>query len=183
MIFCASGCFDWKSAKQSVARTGKRRYHECMELTRTQKEKLREIGERHNLRFIILHGSYAAGTPRKGSDVDIAVLGNRRIGFAEVLELHGAFADVFGDSPERELDLKTLHGVDPLFRYQVTRDGVLLFGSATDYEEFKAYAYRDYMDSFDLRELEFALLKKSIQALSERYALQRNSERSSVIPR
>jgi|SRR3989338_220446 len=141
-----------------------------MELAKEQQEKLKEIGRRHDLRFIILHGSYATETPREGSDLDIAVLGNEKIGFDKILELHGEFAGVFGDDPERELDFKTLHGVDPLFRYHVTRDGILLFGNKTDYEEYKAYAYKDYMDSFDLRDLEFALLQKSIRSLSRKYA-------------
>ena len=141
-----------------------------MELAKEQQEKLKEIGRRHDLRFIILHGSYATETPREGSDLDIAVLGNEKIGFDKILELHGEFAGVFGDDPERELDFKTLHGVDPLFRYHVTRDGILLFGNKTDYEEYKAYAYKDYMDSFDLSDLEFALLQKSIRSLSRKYA-------------
>ena len=141
-----------------------------MELAKEQQEKLKEIGRRHDLRFIILHGSYATETPREGSDLDIAGLGDEKIGFDKILELHGEFAGVFGEDPERELDFKTLHGVDPLFRYHVTRDGILLFGNKTDYEEYKAYAYKDYMDSFDLRDLEFALLQKSIRSLSRKYA-------------
>lgn len=141
-----------------------------MTLTAEQQKRLREIGQRHNLRLIILHGSHITGTPRPGSDLDIAVLGERRIPFDELLDIHGELGAVFGDNRERELDLKTLHGVDPLFRYEVTSHGVLLFGDSTEYEEFKAYAYRDYMDSGDLRELELLLLRKSIRSLAERYA-------------
>lgn len=141
-----------------------------MEISGDEKEKLADIGKKYDLRFIILHGSCAKGTPQKGSDLDIAVLGSKKLSFEETLKIHGELADIFGDNRERELDLKTLHGVDPLFRHEVTCDGVLLYGDPTDYEEFKAYAYRDYIDSSDLRELEFTLLKKSISALAERYA-------------
>lgn len=141
-----------------------------MEISSEQKEKLEEIGRSRSLRFIILHGSYAAGTPQPGSDLDIAILGRRHLSFDEVLEIHGELSQIFDDNKERELDLKTLHGVDSLFRYEVTRDGARLYGNQTDYDEFKAYAYRDYVDSSDLRELEFTLLKKSISALTERYA-------------
>lgn len=96
--------------------------------------------------------------------------GRRRIDFDEFLTIHGELAEIFGDSPGRDLDLKALHGVDPFFRYEVTREGVLLYGDPADYEEFKAYAYRDYIDSADLRELERILLEKSIRSLAERYA-------------
>jgi predicted nucleotidyltransferase len=143
---------------------------QTMVITPEQKEKLREIGNKHNLKFIILHGSYTKGNSRLGSDLDIAILGNIRVSFDELLQIHGELADIFGDNQERELDLKTLHNVDSLFRYQVVRDGTLLYGNPTEYQEFKAYAFRDYMDSKDLRELEAALLKKSVKDISEKYA-------------
>jgi len=141
-----------------------------MRLEQRQTDELRKISRAHDLRFVILHGSQAKGTAGAGADIDVAVVGNRPLPFDEYLALHGELAEVFGDDPERELDLKTLHGVDPLFRYQVTRDGVLLFGDPTAYEEFKAFAFRDYVDSSDLRKLEKLLLQKSIQKLSQRYA-------------
>lgn len=60
-----------------------------MELTAEQKEKLQEIGDKFHLRFIILHGSYAKGIPRKGSNLDIAVVGKERIKLDGILTLHG----------------------------------------------------------------------------------------------
>lgn len=138
-----------------------------MELNDIQKKALREIGTAYNLRYIILHGSYAKRTPRQGSDLDMAILGKSTLSFEDTLKIHGELAKILGDNRERELDLKTLHGVDSLFRYEVVRYGKLLYGDASEYEEFKAYAYRDYMDSYDLRELELGLLKKSIQALAQ----------------
>lgn len=141
-----------------------------LKMSKNQKRRLREIGEKHQLRFIILHGSYATGKEQRGSDLDIALLGKRSIPFETVLEIHGELSDIFGDNWERELDVKTLHHADPLFRYFVVREGVLLYGNPIEYEEFKAYAFRDYMDSKDLRELEETLLRKSIAMLSQRYA-------------
>lgn len=141
-----------------------------MEITAEQKEQLRLIGETYNLHFIILHGSYAKGTPRAGSDLDIAILGKQYIDGNAYLKIFMELEDVFGNSRERELDLKTLHHIDSLFRYQVTRDGMLFYGDRTDYEEFKGYAFRDYMDSYDLRELGEHLLKKSIINFTKQYA-------------
>lgn len=137
-----------------------------MILTQEQKEKILGIGKTYNLRFAILHGSYAKRSERKNSDLDIAVLGYEKIKFDQFLDLYGEFTGLFGDNKNRELDFKTLHGVDSLFRYEVTKDGILLYGNRTDYEEFKAYAYRSYIDSRDLRNLELTLLKKSIRALA-----------------
>lgn len=133
-----------------------------MEITTAQRKKLALMGKQHHLLFIILHGSYAKGTAKSGSDLDIAVLGRRPISGDDLLKLYTALAGVFGDSAERELDVKTLHHVDPLFRYQVVRDGVLLYGDRTAFNEFKAYAFRAFMDSYDLRNLEEKLLRKRL---------------------
>lgn len=141
-----------------------------MEITAEQKERLRAIGETYNLRFIILHGSYAKRTPRAGSDLDIAILGRQYVDGGAYLKIFVELEDVFGNSRERELDLKTLHHIDPLFRYHVTRDGVLLYGDPSAYEELKLYAFRDYTDSYDLRELGEHLLRKSITNFTKHYA-------------
>lgn len=139
-------------------------------LTEQQRKGLEVMGRSYRLRFVILHGSYAAGKERPGSDLDIALVGEKGISFDKSLAIYGTLDDILGDRKERELDVKTLHKADPLFRYLVVRDGILLYGDITDYNEFKAYAFRDYMDSSDLRELELTLLKKSISAIEARYA-------------
>lgn len=140
-----------------------------MRITSEQNKKLQEIGGKYEIRFIILHGSYAKNNPRRGSDLDIAILGRRPIDFDTQLEIFGELEGVFGNSKERELDLKTLHGIDPLFRYEVVKDGNLLYGDRNDYDEFRAYAFRDFMDSADLRQLESQIIAKKQKILTKRY--------------
>jgi uncharacterized protein len=142
-----------------------------IELNKEQKKQLKAVAEKYGLRFIIAHGSYVTGKEHKGSDLDVAVLGrDPHLLREKIFELHNDFADIFGDGPERDLDLKTLHGTDSLFRYLVIRDGVLLCGNLTDYEEYKAYAFRDYMDSKDLRDLEMQMTLAKQAILTKLYA-------------
>lgn len=141
-----------------------------MNLTQVQQEQLNAMAKQYQLKFVILHGSYATGKQRVGSDLDIAVLGHTTLDYTQQLKLQGNLADIFGDNPERELDFKTLQHVDSLFRYLVVKDGVLLYGDRTAYDEFRAYTYRDYMDSQDLRDMEKHLVKKNIQMISLQYA-------------
>ncbi|MBI4135172.1 nucleotidyltransferase domain-containing protein [Candidatus Uhrbacteria bacterium] len=137
------------------------------------KIKLANVARKYGLRFVILYGSYATGRIHKGSDLDIAVLGSKELGGREYLNLHGEVADIFGDNSRRELDLKMLNRVDSFFRYQVVRDGVLLYGDATEYKEFKLFAQRAYDDARPLLELERALsekYQKYLNTFTARYA-------------
>jgi uncharacterized protein len=130
---------------------------------------LAEIAREFNLKFVILHGSYATGLARKDSDVDIAVLGRAAISFDESLKLSGALSDVLHVPGFLDLDFKTLDKTDPLFRYEVIRDGKLLYGDPADYEEYKAIATRTYEDTRPLLELEQHLARKFQKHLNEAY--------------
>ena len=145
-------------------------YYCGMVIQKDQHKELQEVGRLHNLGFIILHGSYAQGTPRVGSDLDIAIVGKKHIPFDELIEIHGELGAIFGDNRERELDLKTLQGVDPLFRYYVVRDGMLLYGDPTDFNEFKAYARRSFEDAERIFRLEGIILKKQNKLILENLA-------------
>ena len=128
------------------------------------------LAKKYNLRFIVLHGSYATGKARPDSDVDIAAVANGTIPLKVQLSLHGQISNLFKDKVIREIDFKLLNDTDSLFRYQVVRDGVLLYGSHTDYEEYKAVAYRMYEDAKSLRELEQLLVQRYQHHLNQYYA-------------
>ena len=144
-----------------------------MELTEQQKGRLQEVGKTLGLQFIILHGSYATGKARADSDLDIAVVGRSPIGVTAHASLYHGLSEVFGDSPHRELDFKSLYHADPLFRYQVTRDGVLLYGDPRAYSQYKMFAFRDYIETADLRRLESRLTIAKQTRLAETLATHR----------
>jgi predicted nucleotidyltransferase len=125
------------------------------------KEELARIAKKHRLRFVILHGSYATGKDYAESDVDIAVVPAIQRAARDVLALFGPLSLLFkaGNRPI-DLDLKSMEGTDPLFRYEVTRDGVLLFGNPADYEEYKAISARMYDDARPLFALERLLVHR-----------------------
>jgi predicted nucleotidyltransferase len=117
----------------------------------------------------LLHGSYATDKIRRGSDLDIALLGEKPIEFEELSAIYSDLAEVFGDDPQRELDIKSLHKADPLFCYQVAKDSQLLYGDITDFNEFRAYAFSNYFDSKDLFHLEKKLIQKFQNYLNQKY--------------
>lgn len=119
------------------------------------------------LRMVVLFGSHATGQPAPGpaSDVDLAVAfhpGRERAGWWDT---HKALSDVF---PGAELDLAFLADADPLFRWEIMREGKLLWGDPLDHLEYRAFAYRDFVDSADLRSLERHLFERKMALVRER---------------
>jgi predicted nucleotidyltransferase len=141
-----------------------------MELTKEQSLKINNVGKKYNLKLMLLHGSYAAGKQKVGSDIDIAILGKNPVDFDKYLKIYSELENIFGSSPKRELDIKSLHRIDPLFCYQVAKCSQLLYGKIQDYNEFRAYAFRYYHDAKDLFELERLQVLKYQKYLNKKYA-------------
>ena len=140
-----------------------------MILTEAEKQKTIKIGKKYNLKLIIFHGSYVTGKARPDSDLDIGILGNKPLDFKAVGNIHSDLEEIFGNNYVRELDVKSLHKIDLLFRYQVAKDSQLIYGSTIDYNEFRAYAFRLYFDSKDLLKLEKLLVSKYQDHLNKKY--------------
>ena len=148
-----------------------------MEMALDEK-RLARVARKYALRFVILHGSAVRGRAHPDSDVDVAVVGTRPLDLQTQIRLAADLGSVFGEVSARELDVKALHQVDPLFRYEVVRDGRLLCGDRAGYEEFKAFSVRAYDDARPLLELERALSRKfqrHLNTLVERYQQARSS--------
>jgi uncharacterized protein len=144
-------------------------YYVNMEMTDKQKKGLDEVGKKFDLKLILLYGSYAKGTQTELSDFDIAVLGKKPLDFDTHIAMYGEFSGIFGDI-ERELDVVVLERKDPLFLYQVAKNSQLLYGTTLEYNEFRAYAFRSYHDSKDLRQLQDKLMTRYQEHLNKTYA-------------
>jgi len=145
-------------------------------LTTKDMETITHIGVKHNLKLILLHGSYADGTAKADSDFDIAILGRRQITPEEFVGIHHDFSEAFCREHNLELDIKTLHRADPLFCYQVAKNCCLLFGTRSDFNAFLSYAFKFYFDSRDLFRLEKYLVHKFQKYLNEKYASEKSFE-------
>lgn len=155
----------WVSGDDGVGARGVFGYYGVMKLSEEQREQLREIGIKHALVLILLHGSYATGKNRSDSDMDIAYLPGKPLGYKEQLSIHSELAEVFGDGRGRELDVKSLAKADPLFRYEVARESKLLFGERMAYDEFRADAFVRYQDARSLLRLERLLSRRQLTSL------------------
>jgi len=124
------------------------------------KEAGREIGERHGLRLVVLYGSVATGAAKEDSDIDIAVCGKSVLDLKEIIEIIDEFTAAL---QKNEIDIKSLHHADPLFRQQVMESGILLYGDELDFVKFKIYAFRDYVESKSLFDLKEKMVKERLK--------------------
>lgn len=141
-----------------------------MKLNKIQKQYLKNIGRTFDLKLILLHGSHATGTQDRHSDLDIAVLAKKPIQFNQLLKISSALEKVFGNIQDRELDVSSLHGDDPLYRYKISKSSVPLYGKPSDYHEFRAYAFQSYLDAKDLFRLQEIMIQKYQNYLRQKYA-------------
>ncbi len=126
--------------------------------------KLVTVSRKLGLRLVVLFGSRATGSPPPApdSDLDLAVLGSRAGPPITLRSCYEELAEVF---EEFDLDLLLLHEADPLLRYEVMQRGTLLYGDPDEFLEYRAFAFRDFVDSADLRELEDKLFRKKLEFL------------------
>jgi len=131
-----------------------------------KKSEIEKLAEKHKIKFIVLFGSRAKGVFREDSDFDVAVYMD---GFNDMNIYNAA---LFGlgeilDIPAEKIDLTNLKNANPLLRYEIAREGKLLFGNEMSYLEFKAFAFRDYIAAKSLLDLEYFLIKKRHKLLEK----------------
>ena len=135
-----------------------------MKLTKEQKQKIDKIGRKYDLKLALLFGSRARNQERKDSDLDIAILGNKKIDFKELLQINYEFQKVF----EIIVDVRSLHNTSPLFRYQVTKNSQLFYGTSRDYFNYKSFAYLDYIDNESMFDLTRKMIARRQKYLKEK---------------
>jgi len=138
-----------------------------MKITKNEQKQINKNGQQYHLKLALIYGSFAKGKNHKDSDLDIAVLGKKLLDFKTILELSYEFTHIFKGI---EVNVKSLHQVDPFFRYQVMQNSILIYGQPFDYHNFKTYAFRAYIDSKDLLRLENILAQKTLQYLRKSHA-------------
>lgn len=132
-------------------------------MLKIDREKLNNFAEKTGIRFVVLFGSQVGEKVAKESDFDIAVSLNNGQSIFEDLNKYSEMLENFAEIlfvGDNKIDLTDLSNVNIFLRYEITRKGILLFGNVQNYEDFKAFSFRDYMDARPLFELEDAIIKK-----------------------
>ncbi|MEK7657937.1 MAG: nucleotidyltransferase domain-containing protein [Patescibacteria group bacterium] len=134
------------------------------------KSEIYKFAQKYGIKFIILFGSQVKETLKKESDFDVAIsLNNGRSIFDDsklYSELLENFSHVF-NAKEDKIDLTDLDKVNILLRYDVTSGGKLLYGDENNYAQYRAFAFREYIDAKPLFRLEDYLINKRQRLINE----------------
>lgn len=119
-------------------------------------EALRQLCDRHQLKLLVLHGSYAKGQATTNSDIDIGVLRDGKVDYKEYSAILKDFGGIFGD----KFDPAFLNNAEPMICYHVAVAGQPLFEhNKGAFSKYKLQAISRYMDTKKFRDLEKRILK------------------------
>lgn len=99
--------------------------------------------------FIVLFGSYAKGTARKDSDVDLAYYSEEKLNAYDRFILAGNLAEICGT----EVDVVNIRDVDTVFAMQIFESGrPIAIMDGYEYTKQKMKAYRMYATLMEQRQ-------------------------------
>ena len=108
-------------------------------LTKEMEQQLIDmINTQLNTHFILLFGSFAKGTAREDSDIDLAYFSDQQLSSYERFILAGELATVAG----HEVDLVDIKEIDTVFTMQIFSEGVPIY--MQDENEFIRQKMRAY---------------------------------------
>lgn len=136
-----------------------------MKITNKQKQLAEKIVKKYDLDFVIVFGSQINGNARKNSDLDVAILNHKSNGsYKKYGVLFSEFSKIF---PKFNIDLRLIQGAEPVFLYNVFIKGKFLAGDLQKFYSYKAFAYKNYIDSQSFFALKHKLLHKRQQEIAE----------------
>lgn len=123
-------------------------------------EKLEGFCQKHNLKLLVLHGSYAKGKATDKSDIDIGILSQEKIDSSKYFNILRDFSEIFGD----KFDPVFLNGAEPMISYHVALAGKPLYEKAKGiFANFRIQSIGRFLDTKKFRELEKYYIKKAIR--------------------
>ena len=133
------------------------------------KEKLEKYAPEKGIKFIILFGSQALGKGMEKSDFDLAVLTTKEKSISTLDNYNDVLDFLKGalEISDYKIDLTNLNKANLFLRYEVISSGILLYGDEDEYAGYRAFAFKEYIDSRSLFDLEKFLVKKRQRLLRE----------------
>lgn len=134
-----------------------------MGLSETDIKKIQDyFASQKDVVAVYLYGSFASGSPHKGSDLDIAVL------FDGVVNLYDRLGILYSNFPDlsitvepevRDISLKD----SPVFLMNVIQGKNIYAKDETKKIEFEVAVMREFYDTQKLRDIDYSYMKERIR--------------------
>ena len=118
--------------------------HDTKKIIHMNKDLLDKLVNKYKITLIVLFGSYAEGKVRDDSDIDIGIYLEDKIGVKEETNL---IEDMVHAFKRDNIDLVILNTASPVLRFEVVRNGKLLFERTPgDFLQFKLLSMKRYWE-------------------------------------
>lgn len=133
-------------------------------ITNEQTKQVEKIVKKRGLDFVVFFGSQANGNTRRNSDLDIAVRDKKNETYKRFGQLFNDFSEIFRGI---NVDLRFINGCEPVFLYNVFVNGKFIAGNLQNFYHYKAFAYKNFVDSKSIFELKDKLLRRRQKYLNK----------------
>jgi len=132
------------------------------------KEKL-DLASSKGIELIVLFGSRVEKSATAQSDYDIAVLTEAEKNIGELSNYSNIllFLRQALNIPDYKIDLTNINNANPLLLREIFSQGKLLYGNPNIFAEYRAFAFREYLDAQSLFELEHYMIEKRHKMLKQ----------------
>ena len=118
--------------------------HDTKRIIHMNKDLLDKLVNKYQITLIVLFGSYAENKVREDSDIDIGIYLANKIGVKEETNL---IEDMVHAFKRDNIDLVILNTASPVLRFEVVRNGKLLFERTQgDFLQFKLLSMKRYWE-------------------------------------
>ncbi len=163
-----------KKSQKSLEKKGRVKFAEKLmhpfeisNVVKTHNQKIEKLAKKYDLNLLLLFGSRVKYKKflHEESDFDVAYLSKRELFGKEIIALNCDLMDIFNSD---RVDLTDLKNTNPFLRYEIAKNSLLLYGKEMEYLEFKAFAFKDYINHKPLFGLTTVLIRRRHQLLKEK---------------
>lgn len=132
-----------------------------MKLTPAQKQKIRELAQKYQLKLVLIFGSQITARLTRESDIDIAVLAEKTFDLQDEINLNYELTRIFQNE---HLDLTDLKKAPPLLMKEIIDHCQILYQKeSTTFDNFYVYALQRYQEAKPLYQIHQQAIQDFIQ--------------------
>ena len=133
---------------------------EEMKLTKAQKQKIKELAQKYNLKLALIFGSQVLGQLNTESDIDVAFLSENKLSAEKDCYLNYEFTNIFKNDRVDTVDLKL---ASPLLLKEIIGNCQIIYQSdALIFDYFEVYVLQRFREAKPLFKLHQEAIRRFV---------------------